>query len=218
MPPFKDSLEALFSQVISFMEQGGWVMWPLVLAAVILWVGLGYRIVTLRRGVRGGAREAMVLAARDPEGVSRGFMDAGARIAAKTAARAMSRCISTGRKLSPEAVHSLLDDSLYQLEETMGRLRTLVRTVVSIAPLMGLLGTVTGMIEMFQSLGDRTFYSQSGGVANGISEALFTTEFGLVIAIPGLIIGLLLDRKEDAMKQDLLQIKNYFSGRMEAKL
>jgi len=202
-------LSRLASDIASFMEQGGPVMWPLVLTAVLVWAGIGVRMVTLKRGFRGSARKAIDLALSEPDGVSKGFVDAGARLAA----RVMANAKATGaRTPSPGYFMSLLDDALHQLEETMGRFRTLVRSAVSIAPLLGLLGTVTGMIEMFQSLGDKTFYSQSGGVANGIAEALFTTEFGLVIAIPGLIIGLLLDRKEDGMKQDLLQIKEYFSG------
>lgn len=82
-----------------------------------------------------------------------------------------------------------------------------MRTIVIVAPLLGLLGTVNGMIEMFQSLGTQTFYSQSGGVAQGISQALFTTQFGLVIAIPGLIVGGLIDRRERQIREDIYQLK-----------
>jgi biopolymer transport protein ExbB len=67
------------------------------------------------------------------------------------------------------------------------------------------------MIEMFQSLGDQTFFSQSGGVANGISQALFTTQFGLVVAVPGMIVGRLMDRRENQMSSDVEQIKDMLS-------
>jgi biopolymer transport protein ExbB len=61
---------------------------------------------------------------------------------------------------------------------------------------------------MFESLGDQTFFSQSGGVANGISQALFTTQFGLVIAVPGMVVGRLLDRHENTMREEIEQIKD----------
>jgi biopolymer transport protein ExbB len=68
------------------------------------------------------------------------------------------------------------------------------------------------MIEMFESLGSRTFYSQSGGVANGISQALLTTQLGLLIAVPGMIVGRLLDRREGKMRSEIEQIKEYVNS------
>jgi biopolymer transport protein ExbB len=63
----------------------------------------------------------------------------------------------------------------------------IMRVCVGAAPLLGLLGTVSGMLTMFQALaigsgGEKTL----GMVASGISEALVTTETGLIIALPGL--------------------------------
>ena len=64
---------------------------------------------------------------------------------------------------------------------------TLARSVVIVAPLAGLLGTVSGMIETFDALADMTLFSQSGGIAGGISQALITTMAGLTVGIPALI-------------------------------
>jgi len=77
-----------------------------------------------------------------------------------------------------------------------------------VAPLIGLLGTVIGMIETFDSLGSMTLYSQGGGIAAGISQALFTTQLGLVVAVPGLVVGRLIDRKSKIMELELEQIKD----------
>jgi len=74
----------------------------------------------------------------------------------------------------------------------------LMRRCVSTAPLLGLLGTVTGMLSTFQGLA-----SGSGGqktmdmVAGGISEALITTETGLMLALPGLFLWYHLARQRD---------------------
>jgi biopolymer transport protein ExbB len=84
----------------------------------------------------------------------------------------------------------------------------MVMTLVAIAPLIGLLGTVVGMIETFDSLASASLFSQSGGIAGGISQALFTTQLGLVVAVPGVIIGRLLDRRGNTMEFELEQIKD----------
>lgn len=82
--------------------------------------------------------------------------------------------------------------------------RSLVQAVVIVAPLLGLLGTVTGMIETFASLSEMNLYSQSGGIAGGISKALFTTQLGLVISAPGLLGGRILDRLEDRVNDEMM--------------
>lgn len=85
---------------------------------------------------------------------------------------------------------------LSEMEDELSRYKIIIRTVVVLAPLLGLLGTVSGMIETFDSLAEMSLFSQSGGIAGGISQALITTQMGLAVAIPGLIIGRLLDRKQ----------------------
>ena len=62
----------------------------------------------------------------------------------------------------------------------------ILRTVVACAPLLGLLGTVNGMITTFTALG-RSGMATVDMLSTGISEALITTEIGLIVAIPGLI-------------------------------
>ena len=77
-----------------------------------------------------------------------------------------------------------------------------------ISPLIGLLGTVIGMIETFDSLASMSLFTQDGGIAAGISQALFTTQLGLVVAVPGLVIGRMLDKKADMLELELEQIKD----------
>ena len=62
------------------------------------------------------------------------------------------------------------------------------------------------MIETFDSLGNQALFAASGGVAGGISQALLTTQMGLVVAIPGVIVGRLLDRKQFQLENDLDQL------------
>ena len=89
-----------------------------------------------------------------------------------------------------------------------GSYNVLITTIVMVAPLLGLLGTVIGMIETFDSLGDMSLYSQSGGIAGGISQALFTTQMGLAVSIPGLVVNGMLHKKQKDIEMELAQIKD----------
>ena len=191
-----EALRAGAVEILGYIDSGGFVMWPLLLAALLLWYGIGHRAFSVRRGSRMAVRSLLEHYRRNPDEPTDGFLDAAAKAALRI------------RRSYDQNVRRHLDDELFSLGEGLGRYRVLVRTIVVIAPLLGLLGTVNGMIEMFESLGNQTFFSQSGGVANGISQALFTTQFGLVVAIPGLIVGGLIDRKERRIRDDIEQIKD----------
>lgn len=187
--------QSFVEELGSILANGGFVMPPLALLTILLWLGIGYRSMTLRRGTSAAVRDLVREARRSGIGAPTGYIDTAVSVAVSVAGTDAS------------SLRRALDEELFFLVEGLSRYRTLVRTIVMVAPLAGLLGTVSGMIEMFQSLGDQTFYSQSGGVANGISQALLTTQFGLMISIPGMIVGRLMDRKEDAMQSEILQIK-----------
>lgn len=64
---------------------------------------------------------------------------------------------------------------------------------ISVAPLLGLLGTVIGMLTTFQSMGANQ--DPMDGIATGISEALLTTQAGLIIAIPALLLNISYQRR-----------------------
>ena len=82
-------------------------------------------------------------------------------------------------------------------------IKQLSHSIVVVAPLLGLLGTVIGMIETFDSLQDQAMYTQGGGIAAGISQALITTQLGLMVAIPGLLVGRQLDRKQEILEENI---------------
>ncbi len=89
---------------------------------------------------------------------------------------------------------------------SLDRKLNLLNTLVATAPLMGLLGTVLGMLTTFSGIaggGGKTIDLISGG----ISEALITTEMGLLIAIPGYFFGYLLKRKRDELETFLVHVE-----------
>lgn len=108
-----------------------------------------------------------------------------------------------------------------QMNETAPFERDLkvMKVCVGAAPLVGLLGTVTGMLATFGALatgagGEKTM----GLVAEGISEALITTETGLIIALPGLFFQYQLVRKFERYKAFLAHLESVFSQALYRKL
>lgn len=170
---------------------GGFVMPGLVGCAVLLWYQLAWRTLTLRRGDRRPI-EALLRAAEAGRPLGRpGILTdgAGAIVAARR-----------DPSLRSPAAHA---EALHPQRAALGQGRAAVRSVVAIAPLLGLLGTVTGMIETFDSLGEMQLFTQGGGIAGGIGEALLTTQMGLAVAVPGIVLGRLLDRREATLTDEL---------------
>jgi len=188
--------ETFIERLSGYTESGGWVMGPLFAIAAVLWFAIGYRFFTLRRGNR---RSVRVLVERYEEGYRRkpgGIVD-GAVV------RALEIVRGPGENLRRR-----LDAGLSAFEVEIERFSTLVKGLVAAAPLLGLLGTVIGMIETFDSLGDMSLFSQSGGIAGGISQALFTTQMGLAVAIPGLLFGRVLEHRQKTFENEISKIKD----------
>lgn len=186
----------------TYFEQGGFVMPPLAFATLALWYSLGYRFVTLRRGSTKSARTLLQrYASGKRRRAPRGVVD--------TAALWGLSLVASNPN---QPVRPLLDDAFGELERELGAGRVAIRSIVSAAPLAGLLGTVIGMIETFDSLGDMALFSQTGGIAGGISQALFTTQMGLAVAVPGIVVGRILDRRQARFEDELEQIKTWLGG------
>ncbi len=187
----------LLEAFLEFMNSGGFVMWPLFIANLFLWYAMGYRFHALRRGKKAAVRR---LVEKHHAGIAKnkGLLD-----------RAVLEALHVSYKVSDKIyLRQSLDGVLFKYQIEIKQYSALVKTIVIVAPLTGLLGTVIGMIETFDSLQAQALFTQGGGIAGGISQALFTTQFGLGVAIPGLILGRILDRKEHSLLFEFEQIKD----------
>jgi biopolymer transport protein ExbB len=188
--------EGLLAFVDYLFVGGPIVMLPIAFAGVLLWFAIGYRWALLRRGSRKNVRVLIRRALDGRSNPPNGIVD-----------EAIARGIALVKAPRPH-LRRFLDEAFADYESDLKRWTTLINVLVGVAPLLGLLGTVMGMIETFDSLGDMTFYSQSGGIAAGIATALFTTQLGLVVAVPGVIAKSLLDRRQFQIENDLAAIKD----------
>ncbi len=185
-------MQALFDQLRAYLGSGGVVMAPLLGVGFFLWFSLALRFSLLRRGLRGPLGTALA------DVIGGGSGPRGEGVVARALRRA-SACLRPPRPDTQLALELLFK----QERSTLRRFRRPVRVLAAVAPLLGLLGTVIGMIETFAALTDRQLFAQSGGVAGGISMALLTTQLGLLVAIPGLFAGRLLDRREARLRGEL---------------
>jgi len=192
-----EAIITLLNQFSVYMNSGGaLIMYPLFILVFALWYGLGYRYHTIRRGTKKSVRVLIRKFTSGKRTEARGFIDS----AVVDALEIKKKCFDS------KELRKLLDDTFYWYRKDLNKYKSLVKTIVVVAPLIGLLGTVIGMIETFDSLASMSLFSQSGGIAGGISQALFTTQLGLVVAVPGLVIGRLLDKRAFNMELDLEQI------------
>lgn len=169
--------------MFSIILAAGWPIWPLLLASVIAVALIIERATALRRAKivppgllasvvgdyrQGGVTEEMLkrLDAHSPLG----------RVFA-----AGLRNVKSSREVMKEAI----EEAGRGVAHELGRYLTSLGTIASISPLMGLFGTVVGMIEIFGS--PTSSGNNPQALAHGISVALYNTGFGLVIAIPSMI-------------------------------
>jgi biopolymer transport protein ExbB len=175
------------------LEEGGWFVVPILFAGLIAAVLVLERIVTFRREAGDGPLGRLAI-----ELVGRGDL-AGARKLVERASTPTARVLSAGLAAFAggfEARAAALGEAILAETPRVERSLTILGMLAAISPLLGLLGTVSGMIAMFQVL-------SAHGTGNpkllsgGISEALITTQLGLLVAVPVLFAHALLVRRAE---------------------
>jgi len=195
--------------LLDLIQRGGWVMYPLILASL---AALGLTIERLwavrRERVMPRAFLASVsglLDRRQYEQVA--FISRGVDSAA---ARLVALALKMGGRRRSQFKDALEEAGRREAQELTAHLGVL-NLVATVSPLLGLLGTVSGMISAFNSIAAEGV-GNPGLLAGGISEALLTTAAGLCVAIPTLVVHrALLSRAEsligelEELSSDLLE-------------
>lgn len=190
-----DDLSAVWSQAVDIWLSGGWAMWAIAVIAFLMF-GMGVHVHLALR--------------------TKGFLSVPESVWRRWIDRPMDREGPIGELLDFVTGARTLEDAAISFEQLQvseaapfERDLKVMKVCVSAAPLVGLLGTVTGMLATFGALssgsgGDKTMAM----IADGISEALITTETGLVIALPGLFFQYQLNRGFQAYKAFLAHLES----------
>ncbi len=189
---------------------GGIWMYPILflgfLSAAVFAYKLAY-FARVRRAPEGIARRVKELLARSDED--------GALEAARSAGYPYSRLLldlARSRGLPRAALEEVSYESMLEAGERLFSGLSVLSVSAAVAPLLGLLGTVTGIIKTF---GDLSFSGagQAQFISAGISEALITTEYGLVVAIPAYVAHAVFSRRAKSVLSDMEKLaSSYLSG------
>lgn len=174
--------------MLSIIQAAGWPIWPLILCSVVGLALVIERLFSLRR-----ARVVPATLLDEVLGVSRNSlppMDVVNKLAANSV---LGQVLSTGLRaviveprMSEQNLRQTLESAGRAAAQQLERYLNALGTIAAAAPLLGLLGTVVGMIEIFGSQAP-TGANNPAALAHGISVALYNTAFGLIIAIPSLM-------------------------------
>lgn len=168
----------MLEQAIQFFLAGGWVMYPLLLISLLSFTLIFERTLFWVIGPerRGAARMQKYLALlgrnENEQALSHSKRDRSLE------GVLVARSLNAGRP-----TESMLIGQIETLRPAIERFAPTLGAIIAAAPLLGILGTVTGIIHSFDLLGDASSVSDPALVAGGIAEALYTTAFGLTIAL-----------------------------------
>ncbi|MCB0359912.1 MAG: MotA/TolQ/ExbB proton channel family protein [Bdellovibrionales bacterium] len=189
--------------LFDFVSRGGWTMWPLLACSIVSLA------VIIERCIAGPRRSRVIpsqLQADIRELASRGRFEEIVGLC-----RASSSALARVVLVAVRSVERPREQLLEAIERA-GRQETLrmqkhlatLQTIAAVAPLLGLLGTVSGMITTFRVI-EQGGLGEAVQLSGGISEALITTATGLTIAIPTLIFYRIFQTRARALAMEMEQ-------------
>ncbi|WP_283773066.1 MotA/TolQ/ExbB proton channel family protein [Craterilacuibacter sp. RT1T] len=191
--------------VWSIIQAAGWPIWTIILASVVSVAIIFERLYSLRG--------RLVAPPKLVDDAIQAYHLAGAssKLVEQLAAHSpLGRVLSAGLRnaaSSREVMKEAIEDEGRLVGHQLERYLTTLGTIAAMAPLLGLLGTVIGMIEIFGSQSPSGTNPQA--LAHGISVALYNTAFGLIVAIPSMMFyrhfrakidGLLVEMEAQAIR------------------
>ena len=189
----------------SIVIQAGWPIWPLIALsifglAIVIERALSLTATRITPGDLPAQVIQMVRAKADtPEAIE--------KLGASSPLGQVLATLLTYRHLSPAELRVAVEDTGRDVAHVLQRYLPALATVASIAPLMGLFGTVVGMIEIFAAY--RPDGSDPSELARGISIALYNTGFGILIAIPAVMAHRLFKSRVEALLLKMEQATRY---------
>ncbi|MBL0089219.1 MAG: MotA/TolQ/ExbB proton channel family protein [Ideonella sp.] len=175
--------------MISIIQAAGWPIWPLILCSVVALALIIERLMSLRplRIAPATLLEEVLTVTRQslpaPEVVNKLHDNS---VLGQVLAAGLRTVISEPR-LAEAALRQSFESAGRSAVHQLERYLNTLGTIAAAAPLLGLFGTVVGMIEIFGSQAPTGGGSNPALLAHGISVALYNTAFGLIIAIPSLM-------------------------------
>ncbi len=182
--------------MLELVKSGGWLMLPIILCSIVSVSIIAERFWTLRRDkVLPKHLVASVWSAVKKDSLKKADIEQMARESA------LGRILSAGlmhRDESRERLKESIEERGREVVHEMERFLNTLGTIASISPLLGLLGTVIGMIDVFTTITTHGV-GNPAALAGGISQAMITTAAGLTVAIFSLVFYRFFRRRVDTI-------------------
>lgn len=186
--------------ILSVIESGGVIAWIIFALGLIALVLIILRFIFLKKS-SASTEKMMNAVVREIEQKDLQSAIAKAQTKNSASARVLLSALRNIKR-NREHIEDIVSESILHESALLNRFGSMILVIATVTPLLGLLGTVTGMISTFDIItefgtGDPKLLS------SGISIALVTTEIGLAVAIPALLFGNLLSGWSERIKDDM---------------
>jgi biopolymer transport protein ExbB len=192
----------MLEKIIGIWLSGGWVMIPLALLAVLIYSNGIQLLLFLRKG--------NVQLGNDSQWLQWVYNPSQAQGRAGEIIRYTQENVTAAKH-----VRNRFEEVRQSILHDVERRTIFLNTLVAAAPLMGLLGTVIGMLGTFAAISAGGGAETAAMVAAGISEALITTQTGLFIALPGIFLVLVIKRRKHAVEAALARIESLILTKLD---
>lgn len=182
-------IEEIWTNTAEHFATGGWVMIPLVAVSALMFLLIVKKYLDLAAFTQGDKPVVEIVKIYGQPGVSVAFWQ-----------QAIMEGFLVRRTFNDDLDRNLIDSLCIRQEDFLNRYTKMIIILASVAPLLGLLGTVGGMISTFSVI-SQYGTGNAKALASGISEALITTQTGLIVAVPGLFMANFLDRRVQKYKE-----------------
>lgn len=184
------------AEMVDIIRSGGWVMIGLALIGLLLYsTGFSSMIFLWKGNLNHKSQKHWAKWINDPE-TSEGRVGE------------IVRYVQDSPKVTAKKITRRYDEVRENILSSIDRRLILLKTLVGAAPLSGLLGTVMGMLTTFLGLATSGRGETISSIAGGIKEALITTQTGLMVALPGVFITLLIQQKRREVAATIAQLES----------
>ena len=199
--------------LLEMMTRGGVVMWPILLCSIVAAYVVIERLLVLRRARMDAGQFMLKLKSIYHHGDTSAVLSYCSQKDAPIANIVRRGILKHGQSETKvrEAVENAGREEVYHLERHL----SILASIGGVAPMLGFLGTVTGMIAAFQVIEQLSGIVNPSSLASGIWEALLTTAFGLIVGIPALVLYNYFVSRVRRLVQDMEVTTNEFLDMLE---
>jgi biopolymer transport protein ExbB len=200
-------MEVLSKIAVAFAHGGIW-MWPILVLQIASIAIIAERYISLYKKRKSSQLET---ANKFEEDIRRGEIDVVIEKATKLSQdHAVARAVLAGAKAAKylggkDEIQGKMDEVLLHENSLIDKRTGFLTMIGNVATLMGLLGTISGMISSFASVAYASPAEKAALLAAGISEAMNCTAYGLIVAIPALVAYAIIQNRANEINEDLNQ-------------